>query len=292
MKTVFWRMLVIIFIILAIIGAILPGMPTTVFLILAAWASSKGWPQMDAWLLNHPKYGLTLRSWRENGTVPRKAKWLASIMMFISAIVMLFTSAPFLVKVFTNLTMLAVAIWLWLQPKNKKKIELKSLTDADILIDLPQQILYLKKNKQQYSISSGKNGVGEEESSGKTPTGWHCIAQKIGHDAAENSVFVGRTATGEIYGEQLDAAEPNRDWILTRILWLKGLEQGVNLGDGIDTFQRYIYIHGTPAKNQMGIALSHGCIRMHNQQLIELFDAIEENALVYLSKERLYFDNL
>lgn len=117
MRILFWRSLVIIFIVLGIIGAILPGMPTTVFLILAAWAASKGWPEMDAWLLNHPKYGATLRNWREHGTVPRKAKWIASIMMLISGIIMLFTNAPVLVKIFTDITMLCVAIWLWLRPE-------------------------------------------------------------------------------------------------------------------------------------------------------------------------------
>ena len=122
MKTLFWRSLVVIFVILGFIGALLPGMPTTVFLILAAWAASKGWPQMDAWLLNHPKYGPTLRAWRENGTAPRKAKWFASVMMLISAILMLFTNAPLLVKVFTNLTMLAVSIWLWKRPEPVKEI--------------------------------------------------------------------------------------------------------------------------------------------------------------------------
>ena len=121
MKTLFWRILVSIFVILAMIGAILPGMPTTIFLIVAAWAASKGWPQMDAWLLNHPKYGVTLRAWRENGTVPRKAKWFASIMMFISAVVMLFTNAPLAVKIFTDVTMLAVAIWLWLRPEPESR---------------------------------------------------------------------------------------------------------------------------------------------------------------------------
>ena len=121
MKTLFWRSLVVIFITLCIIGAILPGMPTTVFLILAAWAASKGWPQMDAWLLNHPKYGATLRNWREYGTVPRKAKWIASIMMLISGILMLFTNAPILVKVFTDVTMLIVAIWLWSRPEPDSK---------------------------------------------------------------------------------------------------------------------------------------------------------------------------
>lgn len=121
MKTLFWRSLVVIFIILGIIGAILPGMPTTVFLILAAWAASKGWPQMDAWLLNHSKYGPTLRNWRENGTVPRKAKWIASIMMLFSGILMLFTNAPFWVKIFTDVTMLIVAIWLWLRPEPEQR---------------------------------------------------------------------------------------------------------------------------------------------------------------------------
>ena len=120
MKTLFWRSLVVIFIILGIIGAILPGMPTTVFLILAAWAASKGWPEMDAWLLNHPKYGPTLRNWRENGTVPRKAKWIASIMMLMSGILMLFTNAPSLVKIFTDLTMFIVAVWLWLRPEHER----------------------------------------------------------------------------------------------------------------------------------------------------------------------------
>ncbi|WP_407647880.1 L,D-transpeptidase family protein [Acinetobacter rathckeae] len=161
-----------------------------------------------------------------------------------------------------------------------------------MLIDLTKQILYLKKNRKQYFISSGKNGIGEAENSGKTPTGWHCIAQKIGDDAVVNSVFVGRVATGEVYSEHLDANQPNRDWILTRILWLKGLEQGVNLGEGVDTFSRYIYIHGTPEKNLMGQPLSHGCIRMHNSALIEVFDAVDENALVYLSKDALDLANL
>lgn len=119
MKIVFWRSLVIIFVTLGFIGVLLPGLPTTVFLILAAWAASKGWPQVDDWLLNHPKYGPTLRNWREHGTVPRKAKWLASMMMLISGILMLYTNAPDLVKIFTNLTMLIVAIWLWLRPESK-----------------------------------------------------------------------------------------------------------------------------------------------------------------------------
>lgn len=125
MRIVFWRSLVILFIILGFIGALLPGMPTTVFLILAAWAASKGWPQVDTWLMNHPKYGATLRAWRVNGTVPRKAKWIASIMMLISGIMMLLTNAPIAVKVFTDLIMLSVAIWLWMRPEPEATTESK-----------------------------------------------------------------------------------------------------------------------------------------------------------------------
>ncbi|WOE32851.1 MULTISPECIES: YbaN family protein [unclassified Acinetobacter] len=120
MKTLFWRTLVLIFITLGFIGALLPGLPTTVFLILAAWAASKGWPQMDEWLLAHPKYGPILTAWRKNGTVPRKAKWLATSMMLISGIIMLYTNAPLLVKIFTDVTMFIVAIWLWLRPEPQK----------------------------------------------------------------------------------------------------------------------------------------------------------------------------
>ena len=117
MKLLFWRRLVVLFLVLGFIGALLPGMPTTVFLILAAWAASKGWPAVDAWLLNHPKYGATLRAWRANGTVPRKAKWFASMMMLVSSMLMLVTNAPILVKIGTNIIMLLVAIWLWLRPE-------------------------------------------------------------------------------------------------------------------------------------------------------------------------------
>lgn len=152
MKVLFWRSLVVLFVILGFIGAILPGMPTTVFLILAAWAASKGWPQMDDWLLNHPKYGPTLRDWRAHGTVPRKAKWLASIMMLISGIIMLFTTAPLVVKAFTNITMLIVAIWLWRRPEPNQILIQQNTVDPE-KTDLPtapsedNQLNPIKPNK-------------------------------------------------------------------------------------------------------------------------------------------------
>lgn len=120
MRVLFWRAVVIFFLILAFIGALLPGMPTTVFLILAAWAASKGWPALDNWLVNHPKYGHLIRDWRAHGTIPRKAKVIASVMMLISGILMLFTKAPSLVKVFTDTVMLLVCIWMWSRPEPRQ----------------------------------------------------------------------------------------------------------------------------------------------------------------------------
>lgn len=163
------------------------------------------------------------------------------------------------------------------------------LHQADILIDLMQQTLYLPKTKHHFVISSGKNGIGETENSGKTPRGWHRIAQKIGQDAAQNSVFVARQATGEIYDAHLAAQFPQRDWILSRILWLEGLEDGFNSGEGCDTFARFIYIHGTPDTEPMGIAQSHGCIRMQNSDVITIFEQVKEGALVYISEHALNF---
>ena len=162
-----------------------------------------------------------------------------------------------------------------------------TLEQADILIDLANQRLYLPKLQKNYQISSGKNGIGEQENTGKTPRGWHRIAEKFGHDAPKNTVFVARQPTGEIYHLQLADLFPLRDWILSRILWLDGLEEGFNHGEGCDTFKRYIYIHGTPDIEPMGIPLSHGCIRMRNEDVLEVFDLISEDALVYISENSL-----
>ena len=161
------------------------------------------------------------------------------------------------------------------------------LDQADILIDLAQQKLYLPRLNKQYLISSGKNGIGETENTGKTPRGWHRIEQKIGADAPSNAVFKARQMTGEIYSAAFAAANPDRDWILTRILWLSGLEEGFNKGEGCDTFNRYIYIHGTPDSEPMGIPRSHGCIRMHTVPLEELFEWVKEGDLVYLSEHKI-----
>lgn len=127
---------------------------------------------------------------------------------------------------------------------------------------------------RRYSISTAKNGAGEQRGSFRTPRGRHLIRAKIGAGQPENAVFVGRRPTGEIWTPELAAAHPGRDWILTRILWLSGREPGVNrLGD-VDTMRRYIYLHGSPDTVEMGSPGSIGCVRMRNRDIIELFNLV------------------
>lgn len=155
---------------------------------------------------------------------------------------------------------------------------------ADITIDLKHQTLSLNKHNKWYVISSGKNGIGEAENSGKTPRGWHAVAEKFGHNLPLNTVFIARQPTGEIYSAAFAMLHPERDWILSRILWLSGLEAGFNQGEGCDTYKRYIYIHGTPDSEPMGLPMSHGCIRMRNADIAEVFELIPEHALVYITE--------
>jgi L,D-transpeptidase YbiS len=148
-----------------------------------------------------------------------------------------------------------------------------------IEISISLQTLTLFDNfgsvKAKYRISTAANGAGCEKNSGCTPLGQHIIRAKIGADAPVSSVFVGRRATGEICTPELMAQYPERDWILTRILWLSGKEIGKNRLGNVDTMQRYIYIHGTPESTEMGQIGSHGCVRMRNSELIALFDLVD-----------------
>jgi len=150
----------------------------------------------------------------------------------------------------------------------------------------PGRVLHIRLSEQQLSlvedgkllfqapISSALNGPGEQNGSGCTPRGWHCVRAKIGAGLPENAVFVGRRPTGEQYHAELAQAHPDRDWILTRILWLSGLERGRNRLGQVDSMRRYIYIHGTPDSEPMGEPHSHGCIRMRNTDIIRLFDMV------------------
>lgn len=147
-----------------------------------------------------------------------------------------------------------------------------------ILIDIAKQclIVYQGSNEvKRYLISSALNGIGAEKNSGKTPLGKHIVRAKIGADCPLNTVFIGRRPTGETFSETLKQQQPYRDWILSRILWLSGCETGINRLGNVDTMQRYIYIHGTPDSEPMGKPLSHGCIRMRNSDIVELFDWVE-----------------
>ncbi|CAI8177485.1 MAG: Uncharacterised protein [Marinobacterium sp. xm-d-530] len=137
--------------------------------------------------------------------------------------------------------------------------------------------------EQVWSVSTASNGSGNQKGSGCTPLGRHKVKLKIGDSAPINSVFVGRRLTGEIYSETLAKQYPERDWILTRIIWLQGLESGFNRGGQVDTLSRFIYIHGTPDSEPIGMPKSHGCIRMRNRDLIELFDQVNNNMIVKIT---------
>lgn len=152
------------------------------------------------------------------------------------------------------------------------------MKDLRIHISLFKQRLYLLKEAKvlaEYPVSTAKNGPGELYGSGCTPRGLHQVNAMIGANADLNTVFVGRHPSGEIYTPSLAARYPQRDWILTRILWLAGLEPGWNLCGDRDTLRRYIYIHGCPAELPLGVPLSHGCIRMANEAIMELFERVK-----------------
>jgi len=149
-----------------------------------------------------------------------------------------------------------------------------------------QQLRLLKGDHQMavWSVSTALNGAGERNGSGCTPRGIHTIRACIGADEPLNAVFIGRRPTGEVYSPALAQQFPGRDWILTRILWLSGMEPGFNRSGDVDTMRRYIYIHGTPDTEPMGVPLSHGCIRMRNTDLIELFDQVQAGVSVYIEE--------
>jgi L,D-transpeptidase YbiS len=164
------------------------------------------------------------------------------------------------------------------------------MTHPDLHIDvsLGEQRLRLWQGGRRIidePVSTGRNGPGELNDSGCTPRGLHRVRARIGDGCPLNSVFVARRPTGEIYTPELARAHPNRDWILTRILWLGGLEVGRNRLGSVDTMRRYIYIHGAPPEAPMGVAASHGCIRVAGPALLELFDRVAVGTRVYIHED-------
>jgi len=161
-----------------------------------------------------------------------------------------------------------------------------------IAINIAEQTLTLQSDRKvlkRYRVSTAKNGPGEQLGSECTPRGQHRIAEKIGAGCAVNTVFVERSPTGEIYTPALRQQFPERDWIITRILWLDGCETGVNQGGDVDTYMRYIYIHGAPDDVPMGRPGSRGCIRMRNADLLELFDVSEVGMSVSITDQPAVF---
>ncbi|MBF0096159.1 MAG: L,D-transpeptidase [Magnetococcales bacterium] len=130
-----------------------------------------------------------------------------------------------------------------------------------------------------WPVSTAANGFGNRQDSGCTPVGLHRIAACIGAGEPCGMCFKSRLPTGQILP---DCTEPSGDFITTRILWLEGLEEGVNRGEGCDSKARYVYIHGTPYSTQLGQPVSAGCVRMHNLDVLTLFDLVQEGTLVWI----------
>ena len=165
---------------------------------------------------------------------------------------------------------------------------MRRAAEYEVEIDIPTQTLVLRdragRARMKTSISTARNGPGERLDSERTPRGCHLIRAKIGASQPLNAVFVSRRPTGEIYTPELRAAYPGRDWILTRILWLSGLEPGRNRGGAVDTMRRYIYIHGCPEEDPMGVPGSRGCIKMRNREIVEFFERVKPGTPVLIKE--------
>jgi hypothetical protein len=161
-------------------------------------------------------------------------------------------------------------------------------SDSWVLIDIASQRLTLFRGDgaiRVWPVSTALKGPGERQDSACTPRGEHRVRIKIGDGCPVNTVFIGRRPTGEIYSEVLAGQQPQRDWILSRIIWLTGTESGRNRGRDCDTLRRYIYIHGCPESAPMGIPLSHGCVRMRNADVIELFALVQAGTRVLITEQ-------
>jgi len=157
-----------------------------------------------------------------------------------------------------------------------------------IIVKISQQKLYCCSEKEkilfEYPVSTSSFGIGNQNGSFKTPLGEHSIAQKIGADCALNEVFIGRVPQGVLEDLQVKGHALPEDIITSRILWLQGMEPGVNKGEGIDSYHRYIYIHGTSEEEKIGTPASHGCVRMRNQDVIDLFNQVDEGCRVLIQE--------
>ncbi len=156
-----------------------------------------------------------------------------------------------------------------------------------ILISISEQKLYLVKDERivrVYPVSTSKYGTGNIKGSNKTPLGTHRISESIGKDAEIGTIFESRINTGKIAKIYTDSTDTPGDLITSRIMWLEGLETGINRGKGIDSHERRIYIHGIPEEGLIGKPASQGCVRMKNRDVIELFDLVPKGTLVEIQQ--------
>ena len=170
-------------------------------------------------------------------------------------------------------------------PNKTKQRLFENTNRPEIVVDISEQRLYLVQNKlvlKSYPISSSKFGEGSIENSFKTPLGMHQIKEKIGEDVEENTIFISRVDTQKKADIIKNTFDSDNDFVTSRILWLDGMEEGINKGKGIDSYDRYIYIHGTQEEGLIGTKASHGCIRMFNNDVIELFKKVKEGTKVLI----------
>ena len=154
-----------------------------------------------------------------------------------------------------------------------------------LYVSIKQQKLYHIQNDsiiKEYIISSSAYGIGSKAGSNKTPIGLHIIKEKYGDKTPVNGRMTGRVFYGDIATIYTDETKSKTDDISSRIFWLEGMEKGKNKGKGIDSFSRYIYIHGTSEEGRLGKPASHGCIRMKNKEVIDLYKLIEVGTLVLI----------
>lgn len=169
---------------------------------------------------------------------------------------------------------------------NNYCVDKKGTSYQEILfVSISEQKLYhIKDNTiiKEYSISSAKKGVGNVKNSDKTPLGLHSIKEKHGNNTPTNGRMIGRVFYGQIATIFNDTTTSKTDDITSRLLWLTGEEEGINKGGNVDSYQRYIYIHGTSEEGKIGTPVSHGCIRMINKEVIELFSLVKLNTKVLI----------
>tara|TARA_B100001094_G_C17836743_1_gene625927 strand:+ start:93 stop:674 length:582 start_codon:yes stop_codon:yes gene_type:complete len=192
-----------------------------------------------------------------------------------------------MLRYFNIILILTISITSSAQNRIIKEVEDYILRDFNemIFVSIKNQKLYhIKNNKiiNNFSISSSKYGTGNKNGSNKTPLGLHKIKEKHGKDVPINGKMVGRIFYNQIAAIYKDATESKTDDITSRILWLEGMEKGKNKGKGIDSYNRYIYIHGTSEEGKLGTPASHGCIRMKNKDVIDLYNKVEVGTLVLI----------